>query len=62
MTNNLRCEICKKKLSKLMIQLHTCKCKGIYCTEHKYIHNCSYDFKTNGNTVVKIIANKIDKI
>lgn len=59
---NYKCEICKRKLNRLMLQLHTCRCKGLFCSEHKHDHKCSHDFRPTEAELVKVIAIKIDKI
>lgn len=41
----MKCLICEKKLHKLMKDLHTCRCQGIYCRQHILDHSCSFDYK-----------------
>ena len=40
------CCICKKKLSKLMLSIYTCKCQNLYCPKHIIDHHCTFDYKT----------------
>ncbi len=40
------CLICKKKINKIYILIHTCRCNGIYCNDHLHNHHCSFDYKT----------------
>lgn len=35
---------CKKRIKKIYLQLHLCKCKQIFCDIHKNIHNCSFGY------------------
>jgi hypothetical protein len=52
----IRCKICKKKLHPLMKDVFTCKCKGIYCHNHRHSHNCSYDYiKERRDNLIKIL-------
>ena len=40
------CQVCKKKLNKLMIELYTCRCGGVYCRTHMFEeHTCSFDYQ-----------------
>ncbi len=39
------CNICKKKLNKMMLSIYTCKCNKVYCDTHINSHNCTYDYK-----------------
>ena len=62
-----RCFICRKKLG---LMVFTCKCSNnFFCAEHKLpeLHNCSFDFKTEGlnklsEKLVKVENCKIIKI
>lgn len=42
--NNSKCIICKRNIGLLGFK---CKCKNVYCVNHKYPeqHQCSFDFK-----------------
>ena len=40
----MRCNSCLKKLNSIMKDVHTCKCKQIYCGKHMFSHNCNYNF------------------
>ena len=44
-----KCIVCKKKVSKIFLELYTCKCKKVVCSKHKLEHKCNYDYK-NKNT------------
>lgn len=57
-----KCKVCNKKLRELMIQMHTCRCKGIYCSLHKHSHNCEYDYSSEKQHDDKISSKKIEKI
>jgi hypothetical protein len=57
-----KCEICNKKIRELMIQVFTCKCKGIYCSTHKHAHNCTYNFNADKPPLIGTADIKIDKI
>jgi predicted nucleic acid binding AN1-type Zn finger protein len=61
-----RCKQCKKKVGYLGFD---CKCKGYFCSFHRYPeeHSCSYDHKTEQiNKLIannpKIIADKFEKL
>ena len=60
----VKCAICKKKISSLMIPVYTCRCKNIYCSKHILSHNCTFDYKklykklTHVNPS-KLVENKI---
>lgn len=58
----LKCSICGKKIPKMMLQIHTCRCEKIFCSEHKHSHECTYDYKQHIQQQVKIKSSKIDKI
>lgn len=39
-----RCIVCNKKIPEYLLTAYRCKCKGIYCTEHKFTHDCTFDY------------------
>lgn len=47
-----RCEQCKKKLG---VMEYKCKCGKIFCISHLHAeeHNCTYDYKGEGQTQLK---------
>jgi hypothetical protein len=45
MTNKIKCILCEKTFSKLMKQIHTCRCDAVCCNEHMHNHNCEFDYK-----------------
>lgn len=53
-----KCEECKKKCYILM----KCKCDSYYCSKHIHGHKCTFDYKTLRNPMIKIEAQKIEKI
>lgn len=62
-----RCAQCNKKLGIIMVM--KCHCEKMFCAKHRYAeaHNCSYDFKREGQkTIAKenplIVASKLTKI
>lgn len=50
------CKICKKRIHKIMIQVYTCKCSKVYCSEHLHQHDCSFD---HGKLHSEILAKKL---
>ena len=61
-----RCLECKKKVGYLGFD---CKCKGYFCSSHRYPekHNCTYDHKTDHINKLRadnpqIMAEKVQKI
>ena len=62
-----RCYICRKKLG---LMSFTCKCSDkLFCVEHQLpeLHNCSFDFKTDGlsklcEKLIKVEHQKVIKI
>jgi hypothetical protein len=65
--NKIKCILCEKTFSKLMKQLHTCRCDSVCCNEHMHNHKCGYDYKElfrkqQGLTNVVITGTKIDKL
>ena len=54
-----KCFICKKKVSKLFLDLYTCKCEKVVCRKHKLDHNCEYNYKDNNS---KKLNQKLVKI
>lgn len=66
-SQKLRCAECNKKLGLIMIM--KCHCERIFCAQHRYAeaHQCSYDFKTEGQKVIArenplVVASKLPKI
>ena len=57
----VKCEVCEIKLRELMIQMYTCRCKRIYCSQHMNDHNCTVKYKTD-QSLEKITCNKVEKI
>uniref|UniRef100_A0A6C0KXH3 AN1-type domain-containing protein n=1 Tax=viral metagenome TaxID=1070528 RepID=A0A6C0KXH3_9ZZZZ len=61
-----RCVSCRNKLS---LTDFPCKCGLIHCSKHRLpeTHNCTFDFKKNGQeflstSLVKVVGIKIDAI
>ncbi len=60
---------CKKKLNLVDLE-RKCKCQKIFCSKHRTAndHNCSFDYKTNKDNILKINSlgggnpDKINKI
>jgi len=63
----VKCSVCKKKIPILMVDVYTCKCKNIYCPQHKLDHNCSWNFFEENQNRIRlqnpvIIKSKIEKL
>jgi predicted nucleic acid binding AN1-type Zn finger protein len=45
--DKIKCDKCNKKFGLIVFD---CKCKGKFCSLHKYsdTHNCSFDFISEG--------------
>jgi hypothetical protein len=63
-----RCEMscCTRKLT---LCDYSCKCSKFFCVAHRHFtdHDCTFDFKTNGQKQLekqlpKITGEKVDKI
>lgn len=66
-STNPRCAQCSKKLGIIMVM--KCHCEQIFCAKHRYAeaHNCSYDFKKEGQKSIAkenplVVASKVTKI
>ena len=57
-----KCLVCNKKLQSLMIQMYTCRCNGIYCSDHLHHHDCRYDYAQSSKVEESVTATKVDKI
>lgn len=62
-----KCDTCNKKIKLIEEITSKCKCGKINCGNHKYDHNCAYDYKSdfqkqNGNIFVAVVGSKLDKI
>ena len=62
-----KCQTCSKKIKELYVDLHSCKCSGIYCQNHIQNHQCTFDYraefiKNTKNILVKIESDKVQKI
>ena len=58
----MKCSICSIKINKLYKTIHTCKCGNVYCSQHKSMHNCNFDYQREqkellSNNLVKIECN-----
>lgn len=69
--NKTKCQFisCGKKITFTNILTNTCKCKLVFCNEHRLpeLHECSYDYLDNvdSNKFIKenkCIASKLNKI
>jgi len=40
----LKCELCNKKINNMLKDLHICRCKNYYCTNHMHNHDCTFDY------------------
>lgn len=60
------CVLCKKKISSMMKEVHTCRCKKIYCGLHLQSHVCTFDyqkdFKDKMKTSKSMISAAPDRI
>lgn len=54
----MSCFICSKRLN-LCLQLQECKCKKTFCRRHKLNHNCSFDYKSEQQKLLKKYNNKV---
>ncbi len=59
-----RCAMCHKKLGLVNF---TCKCGGLYCTQHRgdVDHQCTYDYKAEqqkslSTLMEKVVAKKVE--
>ena len=50
----VKCKKCGGKISKLMVNIHKCRCKGIYCKQHLHDHDCTFNYN-------KVFQDKIAK-
>ena len=62
-----KCVLCKSKINSCMVNIHTCRCKNIYCNLHMHDHNCTFNYKENWQSnsekfLPKINGEKIKKI
>jgi hypothetical protein len=62
-----KCKICNSKIHSLMINIHTCRCKNIYCNLHIHDHNCEFNYnelwqKQAVKSLPKVEKEKIQKI
>lgn len=66
-----RCEICRKKLNLAASVTGLCKCKGVFCSEHRQFedHGCTFkeQAKTEGieklkKTMVPAVPEKLIRI
>lgn len=58
--NKYKCLVCGSRLRKLMIMMHTCRCKGFYCHKHLHSHDCGFDYTYM--EAPRVEAEKVDKI
>lgn len=47
------CKDCKRKISKYMIDMYTCKCKLIFCSQHLHDHNCTFNHLNYNQNILK---------
>ncbi len=62
-----KCVLCKSKINSIMTNIHTCRCKNIYCHLHMHDHNCTFNYKevwqnNSDNFLRKVEAEKVKKI
>jgi len=62
-----QCLVCNQKLQKHMLMMHTCRCKGVYCSVHMHAHECKFDYTEHyrlkaQETMQVIQADKINKL
>tara|TARA_B100000214_G_scaffold300496_1_gene230757 strand:- start:4655 stop:5053 length:399 start_codon:yes stop_codon:yes gene_type:complete len=57
--DHTRCFKCNKKLR---TNIMFCKCSNAFCSEHLFYkdHNCSFDFKQHGKSIIKKQNPKIE--
>ena len=58
---------CKNKIHSLMLNVHTCRCKNIYCPSHMHAHDCTFDYgldwqKYAEKTMPKVEKEKVEKL
>ena len=58
------CLECQKKIQKHMVMMHTCRCKGIYCSMHMHAHDCKFDYNEHYKlkSIEKMQVIEADKI
>jgi len=62
-----KCVLCKNKIHTLMISVHTCRCKNIYCHAHMHNHDCTFNYglewKQHANKIMpKVEKEKVEKL
>lgn len=52
---NIRCNICKKKISIIEEIMAKCKCNNNYCTLHRLpeYHNCDFDYISENKIILE---------
>uniref|UniRef100_A0A6C0H3C5 AN1-type domain-containing protein n=1 Tax=viral metagenome TaxID=1070528 RepID=A0A6C0H3C5_9ZZZZ len=63
----VKCALCKNKIHSLMVSVHTCRCKNIYCHMHMHNHSCTFDYgldwkKNAEKTMPKVEKEKVSKL
>lgn len=63
----VKCDICKRKLLSIMLDIHTCRCDKFFCGNHIHNHNCTFNHRKYWQNqaeknMPKIIKEKFVKI
>jgi late competence protein required for DNA uptake (superfamily II DNA/RNA helicase) len=62
----IKCKKCNKKLHLLLVDMYTCKCNQLYCSNHLLDHDCTFNYINANksklyNLLVKVNKQKITK-
>lgn len=57
-----KCHICTKRVKKMFLDMYTCKCDFVFCSDHLHDHNCTFDMKSLQQTHLKKKMIKLKKV
>lgn len=61
MRETIRCNKCNIKINRYLKKMFTCKCNKVYCSLHKFNHNCDFNYQ-EVKKIEKIETKKVEKI
>jgi hypothetical protein len=57
-----QCHICKRKISQLDEITNLCRCGYNFCLKHRIDHECEYDYIKDYVDIIKVEAEKLERI
>ena len=57
-----KCTICEKRFKRMFLDMYTCQCNLVFCSDHLHNHQCTFDMKSQHQNHLKKKMTKLKKV